>query len=576
MADSTLIEAQSKPQAVASQRPPGAARLAYWQLRQLLNLADQQLRRAPLQTLMFILVLLVIWIGLYGVLLVVMRKVASWEIDGQVAYRQIYLQFFFVLSIMLAFSNAVLAFGSLYGRAEASHLMSLPLHARQVVLVKWVEGLVISSWAFLLLGIPLMMAIANEEAVDWRFYVLFTGHFVGFVIIPATVGMLAAWLVARVAPSRPLTMVLWAAAVAFAAVAYWVWRATRDIREPDEWLRRLLEHLDFARSVFLPSSWTARGMLAAIEPDVDRSLFYLAIVLANGAFFVWLTVNLVGGSWLNTYSNAQQGRAGPAVRDGWITAGSVRLLYFYLPRPLQVLMLKDVRMVTRDPTQWLQLVLMVGLLVTYAANLRNLPQSISGPQVRDFIALINLGILGLILAMMTSRFIFPLISLETQNFWLLGQLPVESRSYLLVKFLLSLTITGISAALVVGLATSALNLSWIWSLVTLAISLGICVGLSGLAVGIGAIYPVVGARNPARIASGFGGTVNLIASMILVGTQIAGLAYVMLQDLAPYEQTDLPLPPRAIAIVVGLVVFSMAVGVAALLLGDRRLKRLEL
>ena len=40
-------------------------------------------------------------------------------------------------------------------------------------------------------------------------------------------------------------------------------------------------------------------------------------------------------------------------------------------------------------------------------------------------------------------------------------------------------------------------------------------------------FPVLGQRNPARIASSFGGTLNLIASMLLVSIVVAGIGLVI-------------------------------------------------
>jgi ABC-2 type transport system permease protein len=46
---------------------------------------------------------------------------------------------------------------------------------------------------------------------------------------------------------------------------------------------------------------------------------------------------------------------------------------------------------------------------------------------------------------------------------------------------------------------------------------GIGLGLSGMAVGLGALYPDFQEDNPSKIVSGFGGTLNLVLSLLLVG-----------------------------------------------------------
>ena len=178
--------------------------LASCRARQLRNTVDQHLREAPGRTLLVLGLLAVVWGALYLLLLTVLRQVHRWELVGVVADEHLFVHFFLVLAVMLAFSNAILTFSTLFGRQEAGFLLAMPLHERQVVSIKWLEGIVLSSWSFLLLGVPLMLAIAGNATVRWYYYPLFLGHFFGFVAIPACFGLLAAWAVAMWAPRRPL------------------------------------------------------------------------------------------------------------------------------------------------------------------------------------------------------------------------------------------------------------------------------------------------------------------------------------------------------------------------------------
>jgi len=42
----------------------------------------------------------------------------------------------------------------------------------------------------------------------------------------------------------------------------------------------------------------------------------------------------------------------------------------------------------------------------------------------NIVSFLNLAVVGLILSTFTTRFIYPLISLEGRRFWILSQLPV--------------------------------------------------------------------------------------------------------------------------------------------------------
>lgn len=545
-----------------------------WRVQQLSNTIDQLLRESPLQTLGVAGLLALIWSGLYVLLDIVLRQVSRWELVGAVAQEYIFINFFFILSVMLVFSNAIIAYSAFFGRDEAGHLMTMPVLSRHVAFVKWLEGIGLSSWSFLLLGVPLMLAVSQQRDVQWHFYPLFVAHFLGFVAIPATVGVILAWAVAMFAPRRPMALVIWLAVIGLVGVLAWLYRISLVATEADEWLRRIIDDLGFSRSIFLPSAWTARGVIAIIQSDVRESLFYLGVVAANAMFLTWLAINLVASTWPEGYSRAQHGRVLTTIREGWLTRTICRVLFGYLPQRLQLIMLKDLRTFARDATQWTQMAIMLGLLVLYALNLHRLPFDVGREQMQALVTFGNLMTVSLILATFTSRFVYPLLSLEMQQLWLLGMLPVRRITLLLAKFIFALTITGIASLVVMGLAVQMLRLPFAWAAVNMMTCLLICVGLCGLSVGLGARYPVIGQRNPARIASGLGGSFNLVASMVFVSLALTGIGFLFVTELRVNGIVN-ELSLRSWQIFGGLAVFSVLVATISMWWGARHFARFE-
>lgn len=556
-------------------------------MRQVRNLVDQQLREGPWQTLAVLVLLALIWAALYSLLSTILQHVRGWGRVGFVAQQQLFVHFFLVLAIMLAFSNAILTFSSLYGRQEAAHLLCLPVRPRHVVLLKWIEGVALSSWSFLLLGVPLMLAVSQNIDVDWYYYPLFLAHFAGFVAIPSCVGLLSAWAVAMWAPRRPLALAISFGSLLLVAAIFWLSRLSRFASDSDRWLHEIFRQVSLVNQPFLPSAWTAQGVVAAMSDDVFDSLFYLCVVLSNALLLAWLTVNVLGRYWAEAFSRAQQGRYHATIRRGWITDGLCRLLFFYLPRRLQRVILKDVRGFARDPKQWSQMLIMLGLLVIYVLNLRRLPLDFENPTTKGLIAFLNLAVVSLILATFTSRFVFPLLSLEGHQLWLLELLPVRRTTLLLVKFLFAYTMTGVAALLVVWLGIRVLDLPPAWAWVNLLVIQGVCIGLSALSIGLGARFPMLGQRNPARIAAGFGGTLNLFASMIFVAVMMFGVVYLNLNGLAEALRAlggmasphlfvaPIELSGESWLVLAGLLGFSLCVAAAALSLGARHFARLQ-
>jgi ABC-2 type transport system permease protein len=358
-------------------------------------------------------------------------------------------------------------------------------------------------------------------------------------------------------------------------VVFWVRGILENPGDPDAWVRNLLDQLSIIKHPFVATTWTARGISAALNERLDDSLFYLGVVAGNALFVSWLVINLLGWSWAEAFNRVQNGRLQTVIRWAWFTSLVTNVLFFYLPPTARRIMLKDLRGFTRDARQWSQMLIMFGLLVIYALNLNRLPVELQHDFTQGLIAFLNLTTVSLIVATFTTRFIYPLLSLESQQLWLLELLPIRRATLLLVKFVFALTVTSIASVGVMALSVHALNLPPVWARIHLVLALAVCVGLSGLAIGLGARFPVLTHRNPARIASGFGGTINLIASVLFVSVEMCGVALLSVREFrADYDLPD-SLSWHGWVLLGGIVLTALLVAAGSLFFGARHFNRLE-
>ncbi|MBS3763929.1 MAG: hypothetical protein KGZ25_11580, partial [Planctomycetes bacterium] len=117
---------------------------------------------------------------------------------------------------------------------------------------------------------------------------------------------------------------------------------------------------------------------------------------------------------------------------------------------------------------------------------------------------------------LTSRFVFPQLSLEGRRIWIVGLIPMERRIVLWGKFLFATVGSLLLSGGLILLSDLMLGLEgWIVT-VHLFVLVCACCGLNGLAVGLGAVYPNLRSDNPSEIVSSFGGTLNLICSIVFV------------------------------------------------------------
>src|SRR3972149_2670593 len=190
-----------------------------------------------------------------------------------------------------------------------------------------------------------------------------------------------------------------------------------------------------------------------------------------------------------------------------------------LPAPTRLLVIKDWRLLRRDPVQWSQFLIFFGLLALYFANIdrfSNPSHDISRIAWINMVSFLNLAVVGLILSTFTTRFIYPMISLEGHCFWIIGLLPVRRDTVLWSKFFFASCGSWIPCGTLILLSDLMLQVPSLIILVHQLTCILFCLGLSSIAVGLGAIMPNFHETSPSKIAAGFGGTLNLVLSALYI------------------------------------------------------------
>jgi ABC-2 type transport system permease protein len=208
----------------------------------------------------------------------------------------------------------------------------------------------------------------------------------------------------------------------------------------------------------------------------------------------------------------------PKMTLAWVDVAAGWLLIGF-PRQTRLLIMKDLRLFRRDPVQWSQFLIFFGLLLLYFANVDRFREHKGDINVMtwvNIVSFLNLAVVGLILSTFTTRFIYPLISLEGRRFWILSLLPVDRDTILWGKFLFAACGSWLPCAALVGISDVMLDVSLMVVAVHQLICLLLCMGLAGMAVGFGAMMPNFREQSPSKIAAGFGGTLNLVLSALYI------------------------------------------------------------
>jgi ABC-2 type transport system permease protein len=486
---------------------------------------------------------------------------------------------FLSLAVLLVFSGGIILYSSLFTAPETEFLLVTPVRADRVFAYKFQSAIAFSSWAFVLLGLPILFAYGLVFGASWAFYALLPIFLIGFLLIPGSVGAIVCLLIVNLAPRRRTQLLgLLAVLVAGMGIA-WAYRtaveATARNKSGTDTLHWLDGQFAFMRGRIVPSHWMTRGVQAAARGDLEAAAYPLALLWSNG-LMLYVGAAFVAQHWYRRgYNRIATGgslrrRYGGGRLDRFIN----RTLGFLDPQT-RLLLIKDLRTFRRDPAQWAQVLVFGGLMMLYFVNAPQFYQSDQNQAYRQIIGFTNLTATGMLMCAYMSRFIYPMLSLEGRKFWILGLLPLKREKLLWGKFVFATFGSLVVGSLLVTASDFLLGIP-VALLVHLPTIAALAFGLSGLSVGLGAVVPNFRETDPSKIAVGAGGTLNLIVGLLYLLTAIL-LMTGPYHLIAGFNGGTIPSSMR-VWIALGSVTGAVLAGAATIVplrMGARVLNRIE-
>ncbi|HEY8505934.1 MAG TPA: hypothetical protein VIL46_15220 [Gemmataceae bacterium] len=546
--------------------------------RQLSNAGWQMLGNSRLKLFTMVLCSLVVWGFVFSV---------SWWGFGFFAQKKIpfagaivgtlFDLMFFALGGMLVFSTGIILYASLFTAPESRFLLSTPAREDQVYAAKFQTAVGFSSWAFVVLGSPVLIGYGVVFGVPWYFYALLPVLLLGFVLLPGAVGAVITLLFVNYVPRKKKQFFFLVFLLFLALAGIWGYRTivlTRASTGRDA-LETLVGQFALTQSALMPSHWMSRAVVLTARGDLADAMYPLALIWANGLFFYVGSAWLAGRLYRRGFNRLSTG-SGRGRRYGTTWADRlVNLLVFYLDRQTRLLIVKDFKAFRRDPSQWVQIGIFAGLILLYCLNSRQFYQQDVGRAFQSGISLLNLAATSFLLCAYLVRFVYPLLSLEGRKFWILGLLPLSRERLLWGKFVFAFTGAAVIGVVMVALSDVILGMPALAVGVHLLTIVVVALGLSGLSVGIGAWIPNFRETDPSKIVAGFGGTMNTIVCLFYLLLTIGLMA-------GPYhiyragESLSAGGPPWWVyaGVAAGVIPGALAVAIP-MRLGTRTLRRME-
>jgi ABC-2 type transport system permease protein len=522
---------------------------------------------------------LVFWSSVFGVLYRVLRYFKGVEDIGPLLASKLLGLVLVSFMVILLLSNVITALSSFFLARDLDLLVSSPVDWLDLYLAKLGETLIHSSWMVALMAVPVFSAYGVIYDGGWLFAPYATFVFLPLLLIPAVAGSAVTLVLVNVFPARRTRDLLSVIAVAAAGGVILLFRLIRPERlARPEGFANLLDFITLLRtptSPYLPSEWATDSIMGMLVGPFDP-LPLLLLWSTAGAFVVL-------GAWLHQrlyptgFTRSQE--ASERFAKGWIWQLVLDPLLRRFPVAKREFVIKDVKLFFRDTTQWSQLILLGVLVVIYLFNIRALPL-FTGERVPFFlvtlISFLNLGLAGFVLASIAARFIFPAISLEGRQMWLLRSSPLDLKALLWSKYWTG-TVPLLVLALVITVFTNVLlRASGFMMAVGIGTIVLLTLAISALALGFGALYPQFETENAAQIPTSFGGLVFMMTTIALLAAVIvieAAPVYAYLRDT--YKGLPVRVTPTMLAAFGAVVVICAAATILPLKAGLRKMESFD-
>jgi ABC-2 type transport system permease protein len=428
---------------------------------------------------------------------------------------------FFIFFMMLLFSNIITSFSTFFNNRELDFLFSLPVRPTTIYLAKLFENAVYASWATMVIAFPLIIAYGVCHNASFIYYpISIAGAFI-YIIIPAAAASIMIFAIASLFPRLRPRNVIFVALFFIIAITFLYVKIDNPALFKVFETENELELLKFASNLttvsgsFVPSTWLSMVIRDFTQPRGEGWLYFLLLlfVCASSVIAAYFIARLVyHRSWLSVGEHSSKKSVFRSFISGHEPSGERSLL------------LKDILLFVREPTQWVQLAIFIVLLVIYVFSLRRTPLYFVFPLWRTIVSFANFAYVSFVLATVGVRFIFPAISLERRGLWILASSPLTIKKIVRVKYFFNLVTSAAIAEALLIMSNLLIKTDPAFHFTLPVFMLFVAAALVSINLGMGCLFPQFDEDNPSKIAAGTGGIMTALASIAYVGISIVLLA----------------------------------------------------
>ncbi|MBI1387952.1 MAG: hypothetical protein GC154_05845 [bacterium] len=471
-----------------------------------------------------------------------------------------------ILFGFLAYSSVITALTSYYQSDDLRFLIASPAPLWTILLSRWFDVAFRTGATLFGLCLPPMIALGVKLNLGVGYYGAFLLSAAALTAAGVSAGVVASMAMMSIFPARRLhqTLSILGLCIAVAAIGGMRFLHLETLWSEDALANPLLVFLRQQPEGWMkygPGSLFSRAMLPYVGFSNQRGGVEIAALVAGFSVAAALLTGRV--LFMRGWWKAQQ-QADPQTRRGALL--SERFWGRCLHRgPGLALMARDGLLLRRDPSIWTQLFMMIPLVAMYLVNLSFLP--VRQSDFAPLMAVANVGLIALLVAVIGARFVFPSASREGRAVWIVAAAPASPWLRMVQQVLFSAPPALLVAIAMLYGSCLILHLTPAWTLWSMAAGGLITLQVIFLAAFLGFCFPMYNHRHLLEVSLGKGAFLYMAAAVLEIG----GFLWFAIRFVLNHPAD----PPVAAPSVLAWLVLWAALTAAAAGFGVKRIRSYE-
>ena len=476
----------------------------------------------------------------------------------------------FMFFISVNIGNIVVSFSTLFRSDETSFFFTKPVSFTKIFLIKFLDNFFYSSTTLLLIIAAALLGYGIYFHMGWTFYPLtLLLIFLPFMFTAGSLGVILLLIILRLSVRFGLRKVIIVSAFIYAGWIigyYFIISPLALVREvfmywPD--INRYFGFLDSFLVKLFPAYWVADSLfwittgsiknalpLIALNFGVSSTLFSIALLAARKWYYdTWAASLELSSPSLVVKDKTKRTVMSFENRSGLnsIDEGIIK---------------REFLLFIREPGQWIHLGVMVFLMVIFMTGISGIKIIVDESYYNDSLRTIIFLVVSLfsvfMVAALSLRFIFPLISLEGESVWKIRSSPIDHRPFLIKKLLIYFTLIFLMGQLVSFFAGHQFPkmLSFMGQINTVFITISVV----SLNFGMGGYFANFKEKNPIRIASSQGASITFLFTIVYM-VVILVLLFIPVSNYFESEHVTISAPMTGL-IGSSLVLFILSIAIS--------------